>query len=1303
MLISTVSTSPMYFTIWLNNGARLAPYMQQLQDQNSRFGDVLIVDNEVYPSIEGHGNVMLDADIYQAAKENSPDLAPTISKLEAVYYKIKSTNPAAASDILRFVGFLGLGGDEFVYHDVDVKIGNAFSGRLPQPISSAMIGSVYKNHLGKNWIEKSVRLPTREVNIDNAHINTDLIGVIRSEAMDFLTEYVTRSSQYYEKLATTNLFLPDGTSKSILDVITTSDTSVLYRLDAAEDPLFLVDDDELIFRIRTSGLDIRKFQSFATWGASITQFENILQKFFVQKYYVEIEEDDSPYATVNRKFTFSQLNLGGEITGVVNFLNDYVADPVLLGAISRKNNIDWHGISNAPMNDVPTLDIEPFVEKESDYEYETYETYDSSITDDFESSDEEPLRETLLEAGATSIDLSGPIQSARSILPSFNCDFRRRRKRQICPMEDENNYEISKTGVVLFRNKWLVYLTSKYIVVYDPLSFERYKYTPTEAVRQRVSTLNRKVVDTLERFLRLPSGRQMSTKMNGKYTRLLSSFENPQLMRKQISVMAPISGTMSPAAKKFTRSSFGVGYITSLAFNTQFISSAVNMRNNSVHRIAMATIGSVGIAEISYISTVKLTSIVIGSPHKLGSVLPRIFKVLNVATAVYFGVDSALTLAENPAHVESWWWLSRSVTIFTPLNKYFIPLDITFIITKQIVGASWDLSLQQNRMILDYKEQEHYHAMSFFGISTQLVDSIHNNGIFRMSIVNPTVDHLKSVLEDDKSVYAVVGYPSTTVCKSTEKVIYNNINEYETNVDSFGNSFIQTRIDSLATTRMRTCFNDAEALCLGNNLSFWDWFVGLFARAWRVRSRGADLGVGCILLDGTRLTGSACSQRDVIARDIANRERVVLVLPTDPHTLPLFHPRKYTFNYVSVANGSISESTTSGCESVLKWSSTISPYILVNRGKNYGQVDYIGIPSNGDGTLFRVYQNNKARVYMYKLNQNNRVDNITIQGSANHENEFILLNINDEWTIHGGSVYNKLVLMIGSTVEVENSTIRVSGEAAGKMTAYGINYFSSKVRNMTISVKDTNSTIVASGSTVNVAEGSTVPFIHLFDGSNLTIGERANVSVIITGGENVMSLKAKSIGTVSIVNGSISIETHMYSVLHLKAKQSFVNITANPFSSLYVYDLQDNDTISVGDHLVTINNNIVVNRCNMILFFKDYYVVIKQYGKANVVLTNFNQDNVVSKFSGQDILVHYNNTVFHYITVNGTIIPSDKYSFVVNSNLSVIVPYQTRKQLDFYGSGNVTVQNEMIECSRTSNCKVIAHVNCKDPIKLCKW
>lgn len=79
------SAAPTYFTVWLNDGTKLTPYLEQLNRQNERFNDLLIVDSTVFPHVGDRTNVMLDKPIFQQARTNYPALGQKITRLEAVY------------------------------------------------------------------------------------------------------------------------------------------------------------------------------------------------------------------------------------------------------------------------------------------------------------------------------------------------------------------------------------------------------------------------------------------------------------------------------------------------------------------------------------------------------------------------------------------------------------------------------------------------------------------------------------------------------------------------------------------------------------------------------------------------------------------------------------------------------------------------------------------------------------------------------------------------------------------------------------------------------------------------------------------------------------------------------------------------------------------------------------------------------------------------------------------------------------------------------------------------------------------
>lgn len=1261
--MSLSAASPTYFTVWLNNGQKLMPYLRQLNTQSDNFNDLLIVDSEVMPFVGNRKNTILDKPLFQQAKMKYPELAEKITKLESVYDLIKSTNPAAASDIIRFVGFLGLEGNEFIYHDVDVKIDNGFVGHLDQPFASAIIGTQTKAHLGKNWIMRAISVPTKDISLIGSNINNDLICVIRSEAIEFLKEYLENSCNYYDESLSV-MFTSDSGRKATLQEIVT-DPSI------TESEIFTIDDIDSYLTVTASvfedsyadleekirfvnGVPKKFLKARMTFGAAISQYEHVLQRVFTNEYYVPIpgannyDEDDDPYSVADRKFVFKNLILRGETRGILNFIRDFIVDPKRYGVVSRKNNIDWHGEATVVQNDVYTVESGPLEGEYSDVNSDTeYEPYD-------ELSEEAEMK--VLDEGVINIDAS-----------SMFCNrmLKRRRRDATCTRNDPDRYTI-EDGAIVFDGKE-VSLVSRFVYVHelkrenDRINYRRYKFYAVDEVKQKLSNLKQHITARIERLLRRPSGKQLMHDLKNQYNQLVDT-------RRFI----PTYGETSRLVRKFNRLSAGLGYATSLAFSVQFLNKAITSDLDIDHKIALGTIGSVGLAELSYISTIKLTGKTF--PASIASKIGGAFKLFNVATAVYFAVDSSMTLSKNPGDLEAWWWLSRSVTIFTPLNTLFLPLDMSLIVAKQIVSASWDLSIQQNNIVMSNNERGGYHALKFFEISTQWTSNIQNGGLFKANIVNPTVGKLREMLSSDN--YGIVGFPVNTICKASNKIISNTFNDFETSIDSIHLNIVPQIIGNLSATRIKTCLADAEAICTPRHQTgWWEWFIYAFATASHVQNRGIDMGVGCVLLDGTVISGGdACRNVEIFKQDIKNRLKVFVVLSnSDDYVLPFINPSEYNFNFMSVTNGSVEEFSSSDCPSALRWRKKVAPYILVNPLKHKsGRIDYVGVPAGMSGeNVFTVIQSNQARVYIYKSNKNNRTDNFTVVGS--YDNEFIVIDeIKDNWRLKGPGVL---------IVNPKNNSVIINDE---------------------VSINDKlfaeNSTLVSlTESEIVVSANKTSPSLYIYSCS--VIGERGSKCSISARGNNNLSFGEMASSYVHI-DGFANITVENLAVVTLNiTPSSSTEIRAKPLSIVTVSGL-DSWTITKTKYFVQINN-VRLYSGSLILTFQNYSIVSTVGLRNDTVIFTENVDtSVIERLDNPNVLIIKNNTIVEYFYKPFTI-PSNKHTFAVDSIVNVTIPYQTRKQLDFYGSVNIA--NDMLQCGKTANCKMLAHINCSEAVRVCSW
>jgi len=1249
--IPHILAAPTYFTIWLNNGNKLTPFLPQLKDQNARFNDVLIVDDAVKPFVTDHSRVLLDKPLFEKARTNHPSLAQKVSSMESVYDRIKLANPAAASDILRVVSFLGLDGNEFVYHDVDVKIQNAFTGSLSQPMSSAMIGTRNMNHLSKNWELRAILYPTQDANLMGANINTDLICVSKSEAIDILTEYIEKVCTYFDNSLTKEFISSTGRRTTLQDIVTTSSDETFTLVDINEYMYIVGHDTPNSLETRnefTAGLSRKAIQMKFTFAASIYQYESVLQRIFNTKYLVPLppQDEDDPYAIAERRFKLSNLELRGDSQGVINFILDYIADPIVFGAVTRKNTIDWQGDSSGVVGDVETLDAEPIEPEASDTEdYSDYEEYD-------ENADLRALDENAIDIGS---------------LNMFCGTKRKRSLGSICNRDDPDKYTMTEDAI-MFDGKEVTFV-SRFVYLRD--KYKRYKYTAIDSVKRKLTTLKSQLTANIERILRLPSGRQAMYNLRNQYMKL----EDPIRIERNYKV---IHGTSSPLIRRFNRMKFAVGYATMLAFSTQFLAHSIYSNEDIAHKIALGTIGTAGLTELGYKSATGIARLFGKSLSVAAAVnIGRIFKTLNVATAIYFLVDSSIVLSKNPHDLKAWYWLSRSITLFTPLNKFFIPIDITLIVTKQIISASWSLAIVQNNILLTRAERTHFHALSFFGVSTAWTSNVQNGGIFKANVVNPTVNKLRSLMTD---AYGVVGYPTTTICKTTERVIYNNYNDYYTDLKTTRLISLPTIRDSLSPARMRMCLADVETQCAPQELTGWEWFVAVIAQTSRVRHRGADFGVGCVLLDGTTLTGPACGQIERMRQDLRNREKIFVVLAgSTEYVLPFVNPEDYDFNFISVANGTVIDASSSECQDMLKWNKIVAPYILVNPRKHGGRIDYLGIPaSESTNTAMTTIDNYPARVYVYKPNKNNKRNHITVSVSNSYDNEFIIMEIEDYWRLEGK---NKLI------VRPTNLSVLIADDYV-------------LINNMTTVI---NSTIVSiADSTIVVTTNQTAPVLHL---TTCSIAIRENAIVTLSGRDNAIKVDKFAMANIHITGGrtNITVDSFASVVLTVTDVNAIVTLNASHLSKIVVFGLSADWTInkSINNNSITIDNKIVLVSGSVILKFQNCSVIISvESDRETVICTGETNDSILNKLVNPIVISVRNETILEHIRGNFTV-PTFKNSFIADAYTNVTIPYQCSKKLNFYGA-NITVSN-MMTCEVMGNCTTMAHINCTDTITVCVY
>ena len=1312
VLFCVVRSAPTYFTIWLNDGEKLRQYLPQLLDQNSRFGDVIIVDSNVRPFVAEHTTVKLDQDVFEQAWSKHTDIREELRILHTSYNLIKNSLPAAASDILRFVAFMGLDGNEFVYHDVDIKFGNKVNTKgLERPFSLTLLMKRDNTwgHASMNWVMRAILEPTSEINLEGAIWNNDLISVIPALCQDMLKDYIRLASYYFKHVAITSLKSTGDIAQTAMDVVsdkTVPHDRVYFIAESSESTSIFKENYD---RIMKTGIKALQLKKLVTKQQSLYLMQNLLQNIFMSKYYTKIEDSDDPYALADRHMKSGYMDLHGHIRGIFSFVLDFASDPVDLGAVSRKHNVDWVGENTDGFADVPTLDCEPsaffakmFAAKDREGNEQVW--YDTDEYESYEEDEHVSLEEIEANIEAMAIDLDSPSEAANSILPSLSCwSGSRRRRRSLCPRDDELNYDIVD-GVVLYENKWHVRTTSRYVIATDTDMFKSYKYTASRAVMNKIALLHGIVVSRLDNFLKLPSGKFTRNEVNFKYNRLLESFPQPANIKRYIASITPVGASMSEPVRRFVRDSFGLGYLTSVAFNTQYLTTALNGGKNVdlAHKIAMGTIGTIGLVEMTFYTSSKLYTLMAAAPVKYASVFSKVFKTFGVATAVYFGVESSIELSKHPENVEAWWWLSRSMTIFTPLNRYFIPIDIAMIVTKRIVQASWELSYKQNKLIMDYDELTNYHAMTFFGIQTSRTIDIQNNAIIRSVIVNPTISRLAEYLRSTDAK-GVVGFPVTTVCKTTNTVVYNDVNKYVTDINSVRMVALNTSIDSLSTARMQTCLTDARLMCDAENPSFWDWFISLFVRASRVRYRGADLGVGCTLLDGSVLTGTACSRINAIERDIADRKRIVIQgVPGNRHSLPLIHPREYDFKFTSVSNGSITSTSTGDCEDMLSWSNDIAPYVLTKDWDRDGtnRFDYIGVPVGGK---FIVNRDGRARVYLQKLVRNDVIENITVFGSADNDNDFVVVDNADMWDVRGGNKIDTLILRSGYKVQISPTATVVDD----RVNVSNIDVVDSRyITNCTTFIQGNSTAAVFTGknSRVVAEEGAIVRDVYMSDSTLFDAASGSHSIVHFNGYNNTLLARSFSI-VVATINGSASVDIRSGAIGHVNVENMTDGVVeADVLSELYVHGLTDGWNIT--EHMpdgVVINNSWKLMSPTTILFLPHYHVILRRHARSTVVVKNLTVD--VPRFLGEpEMFVEHDERVMYYIQTGNFTAKEEFKEYMINGNVSLTIPYQSRKRIDFYGPGHVET-NYMMTCGQHGTCTMVAHFSCDNSeniVKICK-
>lgn len=1259
LTVTTITASPTYYTIWLNNGNKLVPFLDQLVQQNRNFNDLLIVDSNVQPFVTSHSRVVLDKTIFQQAITSHSALSQKFARLKTVYDVIKPANPAAASDILRFVAVFGLEGDEFIYHDVDVKIGSRLT-ELSQPLSFAMIGSQSRAHLSKNWVLRAIKYPSKDINLNGANINNDLIGVSKSKSIDLLTEYLEKVCNYYDN-SLNKVFISNTDRRTTLQEIITTTSDETFRLENIAEYVYITGSSSRSSEARNDyggHLPRRNLQLDVAFAASISQFESILQRVFNAEYYTPyppIDEDD-PYAMAERQYKLHNLILRGEPRGVSNFVRDYIADPVTFGAISRANIGDWLGTLESVAQDVTPLDAEPLDD-------EAPSTYDSEedLTDYEEYDEDSDVRE--LDVGSINIDST-----------HMFCGNRRKRSAGIlCERDDPDKYTLSD-DTIMFDGKDVTFV-SRFVYVSNDKN--RYKYNAINVVKNKLIALKQQITARIEKALSLPSGKQAMYDLRNQYKRL----NGPEQLIKKYNL---IHGISSPIVRRFNRMRFAVGYATAIAFGTQFLAQSISSDLDISHKIALGIIGSASIAEVGYVSATKLAKLLSKTlPASIAAKVGGAFKVLNVATAVYFIVDSSIVLSKNPQDLEAWYWLSRGVTMFTPLNKFFVPIDITLIVAKQIVSATWELAYVQNNVLLTQAERSHFHAMKFFGVNTQWTSNVQNGGIFKSNVVNPFVNKLRGLLKD---AYGVVGYPVTTICKSTERIIYNIFNDYYTDLKSTRMISLATIRNSLSATRMQLCLRDYESQCTPEELTGFAWLVAVYAKASRVRYRGVDFGVGCILLDGTPLTGNACTQIDRMKQDIKDREKIFVVLEgSDEYVLPFVNPEDYNFNFISVTNGSIIEFATADCQTTLKWNKPISPYILVNPNKRSGRIDYIGVPTSFENTVMTTIDGYPSRVYVYKPNKNNKRDNITVIVSDSYENEYILIEIEDYWTLRGKN--NLIINPINVSVLIGNDSTIINNMVT---VEYPIS-------------------IVLSTSFVEIEENQTTPILYL---TNCSIDANQYSHSLIIGSNNTISVKKYATVKLYMTGGITTITADAFVNIVLNASDFAAKavIRSNPLSKFVIIGLSDTWTINrTNNDSMVIDNRIKVLQGTIILLFQDYFIITSaDYEKDTIIfLSDTRTDtSVLNKLVNPIVLSMKAGVLSEHIQGNFTV-PPYTYSFVVSGETNVNIPYSTSKQLNFYGASNIKFANKMIYCGIPDTCDIpercalIAHINCTDAIKIC--
>lgn len=202
-------------------------------------------------------------------------------------------------------------------------------------------------------------------------------------------------------------------------------------------------------------------------------------------------------------------------------------------------------------------------------------------------------------------------------------------------------------------------------------------------------------------------------------------------------------------------------------------------------------------------------------------------------------------------------------------------------------------------------------------------------------------------------------------------------------------------------------------------------------------------------------------------------------------------------------------------------------------------------------------------------------------------------------------------------------------------------------------------------------------------------------------GTNDVKLEESTVSQL-YVDGFTNISAENLAVITLNMSSSAsVEIHAKPLAHIKILGL-DNWTIQRTNSSLQIGS-IQVHSGSVILSFQNYSVISTVGLKNDTVLFNRNVDqDVVRKLNSPNILVARNNSFIEYFSESFTVSPI-KHAYAFDTVVNVTIPYQTSRQLDFFGNGTVNIVNEMISCGIVANCDLFAHRNCTEAVRVCKW